>query len=70
MHNNRFSVFVPGRQLHVWEEPLLSHVILVILIVCRVPMAMHDVKVGRARKGKNFVAMEKKYLYTNMLYMC
>jgi hypothetical protein len=33
-------------------------------------MAMHDVKVGRARKGKNFVAMEKKYLYTNMLYMC
>jgi hypothetical protein len=33
----------------VWEEPLSSHVILVILIVFCVAMAMHDVKVGRAR---------------------
>jgi hypothetical protein len=32
-------------------------------------MAMHDVKVGRERKVKNFVATEKKYLYTNMLYI-
>jgi hypothetical protein len=65
--NVRFSIFVLGRQLHVWEEPLSSHVILVILIVFRVAMAMHDVKVGRARKVKNFVATEKKHLYTNML---